>query len=248
MEMITQGVADEVEVSGPGACRVRIVGGGPRCHTQDPTRVLAMTTGAFPANDRDFETMQGSVGAWIDLAARLPVWPFREACGYAAVFEYDRVLGGSFGAVLDELANTYRDVAITTVGVDPSPGYYRAEYGLLPAFRIPRDDVRAGYGAALRCEPGGDPTGALGDTLNVLAIAGTAGAWSIFAQRDWEVGLLLTADREGSWLTAGLPWFDAEVDLDSIRSPAGWGAMLSEADRAEFARRLRERGSGPRPG
>ncbi|GAB78180.1 hypothetical protein SAMN05421595_0701 [Austwickia chelonae] len=207
-----------------------------------------MTSSIFQTTELGFQTLQASVAARVDLDVRLPRWPFREARGYALIFEYDRLLGGRFGNVLAELAETYGDDEVTAVGIDPRPAYYRDEYGLFPAFQVKGDRVRGEYGAALRFEPAGDPTGSLGDSLNAIAVAGSSGAWAVFGQRDWEIGLLLAPDSHGGWLAAGVPWFGADVDLDSIRSPAGWGANLSDADREEFARRIREYGSGPRSG
>lgn len=204
-----------------------------------------MTPDGFPTSELGFQALQNSVAVQVDLDARLPAWPFRAARGYAAIFEYDRILGGSFGNVLAELVDTYGDDAVTGVGIDPRAAYYRDEYGLFPAFRIASDRVRSEYGEALRFEPGGDPTGSLGDSLNVFAFTGSSGEWAVFGQRDWEVGLLLTPDVDGDWLDAGVPWFGVDVDLDSIRSPAGWGATLGDHDREEFARQCRERGSGP---
>ncbi len=204
-----------------------------------------MTPSLFPASNDDFQALQDFVAVRVDLDARLPSWPFRGARGYAAIFEYDRILGGSFGNVLAQLARTYSDDTATAVGIEPRPAYYRDEYGLLPAFRIPGERLGIDYGDALRFEPGGDPTGALGDSLDVIAITGSSGAWSVFGQRDWEIGLLLAPDSNGPWLDAGVPWFAFDVDLDAIRSPAGWGTSLSENDREEFARLCRERGSGP---
>lgn len=204
-----------------------------------------MTSNVFPTSELGFQALQDSVAARVDLGARLPGWPFRGARGFAEIFEYDRILGGSFGNVLAELAGTYGDDVVTVVGIEPRPVYYRDEYGLFPAFHIAGARIRSEYGSALRFEPGGDPTGSLADSLNVIAITGSSGAWSVFGQRDWEIGLLLAPDSDGAWLSADVPWYGVEVDLDSIRSPAGWGQKLSGPEREEFARHLRERGSGP---
>lgn len=204
-----------------------------------------MTEGLFPSNDNRFWTLRDCVSHQVDLDARFPSWPFRGARGHAVIFEYDRIVGGGFGNVLAELAGVYGDDSVTAVGVRPGLSYYREEYGLYPAFRIAAEHLRDTYSEALSFEPGGDPTGSLGDTLNVIALTGSSGAWAIFGQRDWEIGLLLTPDSEGAWLSAGVPWFPVNVDLDSIRSPAGWGVDLSEGDREEFAQQCAERGTGP---
>lgn len=200
--------------------------------------------GVFPTTEVDFYDLRDAVAARVDLATRLPAWPFHGARGYATIFEYDEVLHGHFGRVLHALASAYGDETVTAVGVEPRWTYYRDSYGLLPAVRIEREHLGDGYGDALRFEPNDDPTGSLEISLNVLAIAGSSGAWSVFADRAWEIGLLLTPDRDGGWLDAGVAWFPTDVDLDSILPPAGWGTPLSQQDREELSRHLRERGSG----
>lgn len=199
---------------------------------------------SFPTSQLSFEAIEAFVATRVVLDTRLPGWPFREPRGYAVIFEYDRIVGGSFGHVLAELAGTYGDDAVAVVGIDPRPACYREEYGLFPAFEVGGDRVRGGYGAALGLEPGGDPTGSLGDSLNAIAITGSSGAWAVFGQRDWAVGLLLAPDSDGGWLAAGVPWMGIDGDLAPLRSPA-WGANLDDADLDEFARQLREHGSGP---
>jgi hypothetical protein len=204
-----------------------------------------MTSTVFPTSELGFQALRGSLAARVDLDARLPTWPFRAVSGYATIFEFDRILGGDFADVLAELSRAYGDDAVTALGIDPAPPYHQVEYGHFPAFRIAGESVDVGYYEALRFAPRGDLTGSLGISLNVMAITGSSGAWSVFGERDWEIGLLLTPDRDGPWLEAGVPWFGHDVDLDSIRSPAGWGMPLTAADRDEFARHLRKRRSGP---
>jgi hypothetical protein len=181
----------------------------------------------------------------LDPTARLPEWPFLANSGFVTIYEYDRLLGGSFGTVLHALAQFHDDRTVTVVGLDPPTAYYSDEYGYLPAFQITRDSIVDAYAEALRYEPGGDATGAMAFTVNVVGIVGSSGAWSAWGQRDWEIGLVLTDEAQGPWLEGQVAWFGRDVDLDSIRSPAGWGASLSEEERFTFWRNIRERGSGP---
>lgn len=203
-----------------------------------------MTLGMFPPDELAFQAMRDIVGSNVALDVRFPNWPFRDAHGYTVIFEYDRVLGGGFGEVLAELADAHGDEAVTAVGVDPSPSIYR-EGGFFPAFSVPGGSIRTGYNDAMWFEPGVDVVYCLAITLNMIAITGSSGAWAVFARRDWEIGLLLTPEPTGPWLDTSVAWFDRDIDLDEIRSPAGWGMPLSDADREEFARQIRERGSGP---
>ncbi|MDQ6946008.1 MAG: hypothetical protein M3256_06975 [Actinomycetota bacterium] len=189
--------------------------------------------------------LQVALQRQLDTATRLPDWPFLAASGFVTIYEYDRVLGGTFGIVLESLAQVYGDEAATVVGLDPPAAYYQKEYNYFPGFQIDRDSMTEGYAVGLRHEPGGDSTGAMAYTTNVLGLTGSSGAWSVWGQRDWEIGLLLTPQAEGPWLQAPVAWFGRDVDLDSIRSPAGWGVPLGEQERSKFWRNLRERGSGP---
>lgn len=203
-----------------------------------------MTLNGFATNQGDFQRMRRFVETQVNLLARLPEWPFKETGGHITLFEYDRVLGADFGEVLNALACAYDESSIVVIGIEPSASYYGDEYGLLPAFSLAPGRIEANYGAAMQFAPMGDPTGALGDTLDVLAMTGSSGEWSLFAQRDWEIALLLAGDEEGPWLATSVPHFARDIDLDSIRSPAGWGAFLSTQDRETFNRNMRDRGSG----
>jgi hypothetical protein len=198
----------------------------------------------FPSDPAEFKEVVDAVSRSIDPLRRLPDWPFRASSGFVTIYEYDRVLGRQFGRVLESLAADFGDSEVYVMGVAPEVSYYRDGYGVFPAFRVGRGSLEASYVAGLRHEPDGDPTGALGDSLDVVAMAGSSGAWSIWAQRDWEIGLLLTAAPSGPWRSTDVPWFDRDTNLDSIRSPAGWGLALSEGDLATFWRNVRERGSG----
>jgi hypothetical protein len=216
-----------------------------RCHAQDPVGVHALSgLPRFPSDPAEFAEVVDSVSRSVDSSRRLPDWPFRAPGGFLTIYEYDRVLGGQFGRVLESLAADFGDSDVYLMGVVPEASYYVDSYDRFPAFRVGRGSLEASYGAGMRHEPNGDPTGALGDSLDVVVMAGSSGAWSIWAQRDWEIGLLLTPVPSGSWRSTDVPSFDRDTDLNSIRSPAGWGLALSEGDLATFWRNARERGSG----
>jgi hypothetical protein len=198
----------------------------------------------FPSDPAEFKEVLDAVSRSVEPLRRLPDWPFQASSGFLTIYEYDRILGGRFGRVLESLAADFGDSEVFVMGLAPEASYYLDGYGVFPAFSVGLGSLEASYAAGLRHEPNNDPTGALGDSLDVVAIAGSSGAWSIWAQRDWEIGLLLTAAPSGSWQATDVPWFDRHIDLDSIRSPAEWGVVLSEGDLATFWRNVRERGSG----
>lgn len=200
--------------------------------------------GEFAASDGAFREALVALGRQIDPAVRLPSWPFLASSGFVTIYEFDRFVGGAFGKVPQALAAAYGDDTVTVVGLEPPAGYYRDGYGYLPAFWGAGYSFADVYAEALRYEPGGDATGAMAFSINVLGIVGSSGSWSAWGQRDWEIGLVLTREADGPWLEQPVPSLGRDVDLDSIRSPAGWGVPLSDADRSEFWRNVRERGSG----
>jgi len=202
----------------------------------------------FADSDDSFSELVKVVHAQLNTACRLPDWPFKMLDGFAVIYEYDRILGGDFGPVIAALASAYGDEVVTVVGFEPSPSYYRDAYNFYPGFQVPGRSAGDGYGEGLWYEPGGDPTGAMGDTLDVVAIVGASEAWSVWGQRDWEIGLLLTRDLGEAWLGDDVPRYNHDVDLASIRSPAGWGMPLSDAQLETFEKNLRGRGSGPEHG
>jgi len=216
-----------------------------RYDPQDSVGVFVMNPASeFAASDAAFGEAMLTLRRLIDPTVRLPNWPFLASSGFVTIYEFDRFLGGDFGKVLQSLAVAFGDDTVTVVGLDPPADYYRNGYGFLPAFWSAGNSFADAYGEALRYEPGGDATGAMAFSINVLGIVGSSGSWSAWGQRDWEIGLVFAREANGPWLEQGVPWFGRDVDLDSIRSPAGWGIALSDADRSEFWRNVREHSSG----
>lgn len=199
----------------------------------------------FAMSEQAFSALAGELEHQLDTAARLPDWPFRAPVGFVTIFEYDRLLGGMFGAVLESLAHTYEDESVAVLGLDPAVAYYRERFGVFPGFRITRESLGAGYAAGLFHEPGDDPAGALIYSIDVLGIVGSSGAWAVWGERDWEIALLLTTHSEGPWLHQSVPWFGRDVELDALRSPSGWGRPLGPSELSRFQMHVRMRGSGP---
>lgn len=107
----------------------------------------------------EFKEIVDAVWRSVDSSRRLPDWPFRASRGFLAIYEYDRVLGGQFGRVLESLAVDFGDREVYVLGVAPEASYYLDGYEMFPAFRVGRGSLGVSYAAGLRHEPDGDPTG-----------------------------------------------------------------------------------------
>lgn len=195
----------------------------------------------YAATNSDYRLIEADTARAVNLRGRLPAWPFVARSGFASIFEFDYVLG-DFGRVLEQLARVYCDKSVLLIGLEPR--YYEPAFGVWPALRFDSCSVRERYWETLYWEPGTGVVGNLGDTLNVLAIAGSSGKWGVWGQRDWEVGLLLTPDRAGPWCDEGVRFFGRDLDLDDIRGPEGWTLPLTEDMLAEFWGNFDRRGMG----
>jgi len=193
---------------------------------------------------REFEHILRSVGSSVKCDGRLPKWPFLAQKSYIHFVEYDRVLGGDFGATLLALARAYGDSSVAFVAVEPSARCYSDLYGTMPGFEVDLHVLEKGYAEGIGHEPGGDPNGALAYASDALAIAGSSGRWGLWGQREWEIALLSTPQDDGPWLRTPVPLYGRGINLESIRSPAGWSTPLNEQERGELCRNIRLRGSG----
>lgn len=176
----------------------------------------------FPQDLKEFHRIREQVAKAVALSGGLPESPFVFGWKESAVFEYDVVLSDAFGAVLAELTRRCGDSNVALLGLNPTATYYREGYGFYPALHLSAARVRAGWTQALFWEPDGDPTGSLAVSLNTVAAAGDSGEWAVWAQRDWEVGVLAGSFGQG-FRVDDAPSHGADIDLDQIRSPSGWG-------------------------
>jgi hypothetical protein len=198
----------------------------------------------IPESRHEFAACLTEVAEVLDVNLRLPDWPFLAPTGYVSVCQYDHILGVNFVPVLQALSAAHGDGEVTLVTLEPLPSYYWKAYSHFPGFRVERASLPDGYWSGLNREPGGDPAGAVVNTANVVALAGSSHAWAVWGQRDWELGLVLTPTPPGDWLEAGVPFLDAREALVNFRGPRGWTKELTELEIASFLRNVEERGSG----
>lgn len=195
----------------------------------------------YPSDVAGFEKVQSQIFSQIDLDARLPDWPFRELAGNADVCQYSEAAEGSFGPVLGALSLAYGDDVVRLVCLDPSPEYFRQNYGHYPAFEIPANEIRDRYYEALAFEPNGDVSGALLNVSNLIAISGSSGKWAVWAERSWGLTILLTQQANGPWVLDEVNFAPVEEALWAY-SEDGFDPLNWPHLREKFLHNFRNRG------
>jgi hypothetical protein len=197
----------------------------------------------YPSTSQSFERILGNLGRVLEIDRRLPDWPFRIATGNADICQFSLAVEGPFGAVLQALVDTHGDEIVSLVVLDPQPEYHRENYGAYPAFMAPGGGIAGMYWDLVAHEPGGDPTGAVTYTANVVAMAGTSGAWAVWAERSWDLAVVLTQHTNGPWTSCGANYVSVVEALAAFTEP-DFKVPLPVHDRIAFLQNVRVRGGG----
>lgn len=197
-----------------------------------------------PRNDEQHAHLLREVEALLDVEERLPHWPFHAAFGNVDICQYSHAVEGSFGPVLQALVDQHGDDTVTSVTLEPSAAYYHQNYGTFGSFRVSGPAISSAYWDAVSHEPQGDPTGALTYTANVVAIVGSTGRWSVWAERTWDLALVVSQYPDGPWRSRGVTFVPAETALAEFTEP-DFKTPLTAERRAEFLRNVRAAGVSP---
>jgi hypothetical protein len=195
----------------------------------------------YPSDIRSFERILGDVERALETGRRLPDWPFRVGTGYAVICQFGLAVEGPFGAVLQSLVDTHADEAVSLSVLDPRPDYYRENYGSYPVFMTPGRTIASTYWDLVAREPGGDPTGAVIYTANVVAMVGASGAWAVWAERSWDLAIVLSQHANGPWTSCGVDFVSAAEALATFTEP-DFKVSLPVHERATFLQNVRVRG------
>ncbi len=166
--------------------------------------------------------------------------------GHARFCQFSLAIEGPFGAVLHALADDGGDERVSVAVLEPSPDYYRANYGSFPVFTLSHHEIVQEYWHAVSHEPEGDPTGSIAYTANAVCITGSTGTWAVWAERAWDLAIVLSKDANGSWESVGVKFVDAETALADFTEPE-FKTPLSNNARAEFLDNVHKRGQLNRP-
>ncbi|MCP2180059.1 hypothetical protein LY12_001321 [Prauserella alba] len=194
----------------------------------------------YPADLASYQQIFEGVERALDVEIRLPQWPFRAASGNVDICQFYLAIEGRFGPVLQALADAHHDESVSVCVFEPTADYYRENYGSYPAFTLPREKLTRNYWGAVSHEPGGDPTGALTYTANVVGITGSTGAWAVWAERSWDLAVMVSQIKDGCWRSVGVEFVHPEVALADFTEP-DFKVPLPSADRATFLHNFRAR-------
>lgn len=194
----------------------------------------------YPEDATAFDSLLNSIRRVLDTERRLPDWPFQFGVANADVCQYSHAIEGDFGGVLQALVDLYGDDSVSLAVLDPSPQYYRDNYGSYPSFTLPSKGLSVAYWGSVAYEPGGDPTGAVIYTANVVALVGSSRRWAVWAERSWDIAIVMSEQGSGAWLSRGVPFFPVEVALADFTEP-DFKTSLSAEQRTTFLRNFRHR-------
>lgn len=195
----------------------------------------------YPSDIEGFERNLRDIERVLETNRRLPDWPFRVPTGNADVCQFSLAVEGPFGAVLQALVDSHADESVSLAVLDPSPDYYRENYGTYPAFTTPGGAIATTYWELVAHEPGGDPTGAVTYTANAVALVGSSGAWAVWAERSWDLAIVLSQQANGPWTSCGVSFVSATEALATFTEP-DFKLPLAPSDRAAFLQNVRVRG------
>jgi hypothetical protein len=196
----------------------------------------------YPSDRWSFERILGDVERVLKSDLRLPDWPFRVATGKADICQFSLAIEGPFGPVLQALVDTHADESVSLAVLDPRPDYYRENYGSYPAFMTPGGTIASTYWDLVAYEPGDDPTGAVTYTANVVALVGTSGAWAVWAERSWDLAIVVSQHANGPWTSHGVNFVSAAEALATFTEP-DFKVPLPARERAAFLHNVRVRGA-----
>lgn len=194
------------------------------------------------SNLAEFEVIRRTVATTFDLDARLPGMMFVRPAKFTLFCEYEALYAADFWPALTELAAVHGDPIVDLIVIEPNAtSYYIPEYRMYPAFSLPVESDEDCYWDALNEEPGGDITGAVIHSANVVALSGPSASWGIWGDRHLGIAVVQgapMADYAGSWRKKHGPFLDVEDALVHYVAPNFGGQVpeeLAEELVAKFA-------------
>ena len=197
---------------------------------------------SYPEDPAAFEEVRADLERGLSLATRFPAWPFHVLTGQADVCQFSHIFTDSFADVVSALASDHGETYVVFSVLEPTPSYYREYFGSFPAFKLAQQDISAEYADLVTHEPGGDATGTPAHTADVVALAGSSGGWALYAERRWDLAVVLTQITDGPWTRRDVPFVPVETALADFTEPP-YKLPLDAKDRAQFLSNVHSRGT-----
>lgn len=197
--------------------------------------------GEWPHDEAQYLDLLRGVERILNTAVRFPELPFRSGRGNLDICQYSHAIEGSFEPVLQALVDSHADKFVTVATFDPGPMEYREEYGTFGAFTIPGRHISETYWNAVSQES----TGELIYSANVVAQVGSSGRWAVWAERSWDLAIIMSENAGGPWLSCGVDFVPVELALANFTEPE-FKNSLTDDRRTTFLRNVRNMGSVPR--
>lgn len=134
----------------------------------------------------------------VDTNAELPDQVFAPTVAVFRIFDITEVWMAAFFDAAKHVMQVRGDQTRLLVAmIRPDPiGYYYAHFRKFPLFQFDRSDDAQTYLDALNADPGNSPADALVHNAAVLAIYPESCQWVVYGDRDFEVAIIATRDRE----------------------------------------------------
>lgn len=180
-----------------------------------------------------------SIASRFDLGKRFPEVPIVGLTGKGWIVPFDDILTSMFGGRLLELSRSFDDRWVEVLAADQNELRWLERLQVLPGFVVDLEDLPGGYRDGLWESPNETQGHQLALVGDVFAIAGSSGKWAMWAQRDWEIGLLVTSDDFVLVESEESPFMRPEEDFEMWRGPAGWTLELTPSMLEEFRAKIR---------
>lgn len=203
-------------------------------------------TVCYPSDVDGFESVMSDITRVVDPAIRLPDWPFRALFGFAYFRTFGGVLQGRFEPVVQSLVEAHGDETVSFGVLDPTPDHYREREPSYPVFRVPASDIGETYWKWVSFHQDGPMMGAVIDTADTFVVTGSSGRWAVWAERQWDLGIILSDIEGGPWVTdTGAIFLSAEEALEEWTEFES--GPLPDVIRTRFLKNVNEQGPANHP-
>jgi len=203
----------------------------------------------YPKTAEEDDASWALVTRSVEPGVQLPDWPFVRDDGWVTFCQWNDVISGDFGDVFRALCEHHGDDCVVVATFNRGGVRRLTDGRLLPIVRLESAELsKRNYWTSIQAQPGSLYAFPLFPGAEVVAATGSSGRWAVWAQVDWEVGVVLSTRPPGSWLNVvdDLSFVDLDFALSNYMQQALGDRAMSEATRESFwsVFASRDRGDG----